>query len=344
MNSTENKQVPEPLRKALEYIDSHIIYPISLEELSAQAGVSPFHFHRIFSQYIGQTPLKHINRIRLELAANILIYNPLDSITDISYDLHFSSPTAFTRAFKQHFSLSPRELREKQNSKNRKVFEKNLDYTDAQTQEIASTTPIATTNWSITLEYVQPKTIAYIRFVGTNTSHHEHQAKITEVWDSLLQWAHTSIPIDAETKLIGINMDNPLFTPKGMQRFYAGITTMHPFRDKTVNSFQLPGGQYIVVDCFINQEQFKTFSLGDLFTYLFTELFPEKGYVVNGYHYIEYDSVALPQFDKDTYSFKIYIPIKNNGIYNTTRNSGTTLDSIFTGLSYYFNYLLFRLA
>lgn len=69
-------------------------------------SMSKYHFLRVFKQIVGETPLAYRNRIRIEHAKELL-KNGYLSISEISQELGFSSPSFFSDAFKSAVGLSP---------------------------------------------------------------------------------------------------------------------------------------------------------------------------------------------------------------------------------------------
>ena len=114
-------------RRAVEtalWIDAHSHEPIALEDAAAQAGVSPFHFLRLFSDTIGVTPHQYLVRSRLRHAARRLADDD-SSITDIAYDVGFGDLSNFVRTFHRAAGASP--LRFRQASRGmRKIFQESL--------------------------------------------------------------------------------------------------------------------------------------------------------------------------------------------------------------------------
>ncbi|WP_053374916.1 helix-turn-helix transcriptional regulator [Paenibacillus sp. FJAT-27812] len=82
---------------------------ILLEELSKTATLSVYHFSRLFKQKYGLTPHQFQMRYRIEKAKHLLIYTPL-SITTIAEKVGYGSVFAFSKAFKQIESISPRKF------------------------------------------------------------------------------------------------------------------------------------------------------------------------------------------------------------------------------------------
>ncbi len=66
----KEKEYYARIRKVLAYIQEHLAEDLSLEKLSGIAFFSPFHFQKIFSHYIGESPKQYIMRLRLERTAH----------------------------------------------------------------------------------------------------------------------------------------------------------------------------------------------------------------------------------------------------------------------------------
>ncbi len=98
------------LSNVCTYISDHFTEDISLEDISAYAGFSKYHFERIFSEYTGMTFYQYLQQMRISYAQTLLS-NPELSITDISDQAGFASCTAFTRAFKKSTGYPPSQFR-----------------------------------------------------------------------------------------------------------------------------------------------------------------------------------------------------------------------------------------
>lgn len=99
------------INRVMEYIEKHYNEPINLDLMANEAHFSPFHFHRIFSVMVGETPANFFQRIRIEKAAQQIKDYPRKSIGDISFDCGYSSTALFSRTFKKHFGVSASEFR-----------------------------------------------------------------------------------------------------------------------------------------------------------------------------------------------------------------------------------------
>lgn len=100
-------------RRAVEaalYLDEYAHEPIDLATTAGEAGLSPFHFLRLFSGVLGVTPHQYLVRSRLKRAARLLA-EAERSITDIALDVGFCDLSNFVRTFHRAAGVSPRGFR-----------------------------------------------------------------------------------------------------------------------------------------------------------------------------------------------------------------------------------------
>lgn len=83
---------------------------LSLNEAASMCHLSPSHFSRMFKQIFRANFSEYALRHKLYSAARLLSQSTL-SITQISYELNFSSPSHFIAQFKKQFSITPRQFR-----------------------------------------------------------------------------------------------------------------------------------------------------------------------------------------------------------------------------------------
>ena len=93
------------LQVAREYLHGNVDQRISLETLSREACVSPYHLLRAFQQVFQQTPHAYLTTLRLERARSLL--QDGRSVTSTAMDVGFTSVSAFTRRFRSHFGMRP---------------------------------------------------------------------------------------------------------------------------------------------------------------------------------------------------------------------------------------------
>src|SRR6202048_4902538 len=95
------------MHRVLEHIDRQLDQPLDLETLAEVAHFSPFHFHRLFSAWMGETLGGYLRRRRCEIAATRLVAQPRLGILHIALGVGFGSAEAFTHAFSARFGCSP---------------------------------------------------------------------------------------------------------------------------------------------------------------------------------------------------------------------------------------------
>jgi AraC family transcriptional regulator len=81
-----------------------------MHELAQQAGLSSYHFLRMFTSAIGVSPHQYLVRVRLRRAARKLVC-PEHSITQIAYAVGFADLSNFVRTFRRAAGMSPRAFR-----------------------------------------------------------------------------------------------------------------------------------------------------------------------------------------------------------------------------------------
>ena len=99
-----------PVQKALWYIESHLAEPLSLDEVAEIAGVSRFHLVRAFSVATGLPVMRYVRARRLSEAARALADGAPD-ILNLALEADYGSHEAFTRAFHDHFGVTPEAVR-----------------------------------------------------------------------------------------------------------------------------------------------------------------------------------------------------------------------------------------
>ena len=107
--------------EAARWIDAHSHLAIGLEDAAGQAGISPFHFLRLFSAVLGVTPHQSLVRSRLRHAARLLAGDDRP-VTDIAYDVGFGDLSNFVRTFHRAAGVSPLRFRQASRGR-RKIFQ-----------------------------------------------------------------------------------------------------------------------------------------------------------------------------------------------------------------------------
>lgn len=97
------------LRHARDHIDRHFADTIDLDRLASVAGLSKFHFHRLFTATYGVTPATHVTNRRVERAQDLLRATNL-TVTEVCFAVGYSSLGSFSSRFKDLVGETPREF------------------------------------------------------------------------------------------------------------------------------------------------------------------------------------------------------------------------------------------
>src|SRR5579859_5079944 len=100
------------VERAIQVMHSHLHEPLTLEDLASVACLSPSHFHRVFCRLIGIPPGEFLSALRFQMARRLLLTTPL-SVTDICFEVGYTSIGSFTSRFTHLVGLSPRLLRQR---------------------------------------------------------------------------------------------------------------------------------------------------------------------------------------------------------------------------------------
>jgi AraC family transcriptional regulator len=99
-----------PAQKALWFIESHLAEQLTLDQIADIAGVSRFHMVRAFAAATGLSVMRYVRARRLSEAARALAGGAPD-ILGLALEADYGSHEAFTRAFRDHFGVTPEAVR-----------------------------------------------------------------------------------------------------------------------------------------------------------------------------------------------------------------------------------------
>jgi AraC family transcriptional regulator len=295
------------MHRVLAYIDQHLEQPISLNTVADVAHFSPFHFHRLFSAWMGETFGDYLRRRRVEVAAMRLAAQPRTRILNIALSVGFGSAEAFTHAFKIWFGCSPTAWREQQyslrnaNSNSGQVNSKRSQALQAPFAEHEiSQKPNKENIMKVTLVDRQPATIAYLRHLGP------YGKPIARFWqETYVPWAVMN-KLGADHARYGISHDDPSITAPEQCRYDACAEVPSDFM-ATGGALKttIPGGKYAVL-------KFKgtVGQVGEAWSALLRDWLPSSGLQLDARPCFEYYPKGAA-YDCETGEFEceIYIPV-----------------------------------
>lgn len=207
---------------------------VSLSSLARDFGCSPFQFHRMFSEAVGETPKRHVQRLRLERAAYKLAITD-DSIVEIGLSVGFGGHETFTRAFRRRFGMPPSAWRRAAKAAQIERMTRNRDFRGQGCQ----LSPV----W---FAHVPATPVLAIRRLGEYVGLGAQER--AGIWAELAQWAHARGVRCGELRL-GLFPDDPTLTPPEQQGADLCIPVDRPVvGDARVRCLQLAGGTYGMIE------------------------------------------------------------------------------------------------
>ncbi len=241
-------QVPEDYRnrlnKVFQFIDQNLGAKLSLELVSEKASFSTFHFHRVFKLMTGETLNEFITRRRIEKAASDLLHKQ-SSVVEISHAYGFGDNSAFTKAFKKYYGVSPTEFKNQNPNRFTKIrpliSKIGQEYPDLDQYVcvIDNLKKWTTMNAKIEVKEIGTVNYAYISCIGSQ--------ELPQAFQKLISWAVPKGLLNDSVKMITIYHDSLKVTEEQRARLSACLITQRMMeREGGIESSQIVPGRYIV--------------------------------------------------------------------------------------------------
>jgi len=98
------------LRRAKEFIDDCYNSQLTLDDMSREACLSPYHFLRLFRDAFEKTPHQYLTERRIKAAKELLRNRPMP-VTDVCFEVGYESLGSFITLFRRHVGYSPKSYR-----------------------------------------------------------------------------------------------------------------------------------------------------------------------------------------------------------------------------------------
>jgi AraC family transcriptional regulator len=259
------------INRVFDYIQANLDGDLRLETLSSVAAFSPFHFHRVFRGVTGETVAECIRRLRLQRGAHRLRYHPGIPVTDVALEVGFGSHSAFSRAFKDHFGLTPSEWASSR-------LDSKMDQADGKAG-ISAIGEAGYPPWyaeyrrmlmNPQFEDIDSQRYVYWRAVGP----YGPEGEITEAWQKAYAWAGVRGLLDGDYRMFGISHDDPAVTPAEQCRYDACVAVPDGVDVSGQNEQRLVPGRYAVFSYEGDGADFSGF-----FTAIYAGWLPSSGFV-----------------------------------------------------------------
>lgn len=208
------------------WLRDHLDKPMPVARLAARAGMSERNFHRAFREIMRETPVAHLQRLRLERAALWLAYSGFPVI-DAALAGGYDSREAFTRMFRARFGCSPGAFRQR-------LRQMREDVPPKPPAEVGAP-------YEITLP---PMLIAAWPHLGPSSQG-------VAVWLRLGRWARERGLLTPHTLPVSVLYDDEAITPSDRLRMDAAVVLdpgcRLPEKDAPPFAITLPGGRHAIL-------------------------------------------------------------------------------------------------
>jgi AraC family transcriptional regulator len=204
--------------QAQQHLEAHLDDELRPAELARAACFSLHHFHRIFRAHLGETVMQHLRRLRLERAARALRAESETRILELALAAGYESHEAFTRAFVEHFGLTPSAFRETSGRLPRPPSD-------------------LTPRLAVEVRHVPARRVAFLRHRGSYLT-------TGATWARLLAWVKAR---GLAPELYGLCPDDPDVTAEPLLRFDACVAVAPDFEaDDLVGVTTIAEGPFAV--------------------------------------------------------------------------------------------------
>ena len=191
--------------RGVDFILDRLRSRLDLVAIAGEVGYSPWHFQRIFTDNMGESPAAFVARARVERAVAIARATPDRPWQEIAHDVGFSTPAQLSRAFRRRFDRTARS------------WNRSTPLADRDTQPAyrATTADLAAASVEVRVELVQHCRFAYTRVRDPYTA-----GNLANAWDVVGSWRSeltTPMPV------FGMSWDDPATVPLELCRYDLGI-------------------------------------------------------------------------------------------------------------------------
>lgn len=168
------------VQRGINYVEANLDFDISLAQVAKEAGLSQWHFQRIFKALTNETLKTYIRSRRLANSLDKLL-NSNARILDIALAAGYDSQESYTRAFRASFGMTPGEYRR---LGEKSLFLKKAEFDEAYLKHIHQ-------NVSLVPEMQQRKPMTLVglntRFYSVDSEKNNIGEKLPALWDAFLK-------------------------------------------------------------------------------------------------------------------------------------------------------------
>jgi AraC family transcriptional regulator len=204
------------VQRVIDRITADLDAALDLATLAESAGLSPFHFHRVFRGMVGETALELTRRLRMERAAWLLGTTDR-AVTAIAFDAGYETHEAFTRAFRTSYGVSPSGFRQSGRKRPELAALSGVHFDAAGRPQRFIPRDTGGRTMNVEIKQMPARRLATIRHVGAYN-------QIGEAFQRLGDIAGAKGLFRPGAQMLALYHDDPDATPAEQLRSDAGIT------------------------------------------------------------------------------------------------------------------------
>jgi len=263
------------LNGVLDYIEQSFDGPLPLELLADLAHFSPFHFHRLFKAYVGETPSVFVRRLRLQKAMGLMESGGRKNLAEIAVASGFAQSSDFSRAFREVYGYPPSQHRKGRASEDSKIRQDMLVNRGYGFR--GPNTAVEGDDFQVRIEDLPPLRIAFVRVIGAYKP-----GRLMVGLERLLGWGKER-GIYPGARLATTSPDNPDIVP--MTRYRMDLCMVIPTGTSETGRMSfatMPATRYAMVHCHGDIHK-----VDRAWTHLFSHWLPSSGYEPDDAPYVE---------------------------------------------------------
>ncbi len=286
MNECQPTDYDSRVKRAIRFIEKKLDQPLSLKEVAVAAAISPHHFHRMFVDAVGMTVWRYIQGRRFKRACYQLAFHHDKSVTEVALDAQYSTPEAFSKAFKKAFGVSPTQ------------FRRNPDFL------------FLSGSISTYKQRNQTMEVDIVNFKRTAIAVKEHNGPVDRLHETLQQfvaWRKASGPSPMVSRTFNIYYDDPELVAANNFRMDIGAelrATLKP------NDFGIVKKAIPDLMCAVFRHHGSWDRLGSAMRQFYSGWLPESEYAAGDFPMFVHRINLHPQVAEADLLTDIYLPVK----------------------------------
>lgn len=284
----------DKIKKAIEIIESNLSSDLNWREISRQCAISEYHFHRIFTSSMDETPRDFIIRKRLEKAVARLAYSEKVSLQELAFDCGYSSQANFNKAFKAYFGVTPGQVinssdpQKSMIGKIKSKYGKDFNIRNLYPLEEVNTDPVSRE----VIMNAKIKNFPERKVIFQTSQRGYVKESIHQTWEDFLKRLSELGESITELEKFGVGHDNPQVTPLEKCRYDACVL-LESVKSTPSEFMQMsfPEGRYACFHYRGNSEK-----LLQLYLDIYKNWFPKNGQepgdfpLIERYIYVDKDN------------------------------------------------------